>query len=514
MQLQLKKEKHMIDRYSDPRITEIWSLEQKFQLWQTVELAVIEARELLEMIPLGTFSAIASVLDNNPISIEFIDEREKVLWHDLNAFIDERLRFMKDKPELQAEFHRNMTSYDTEEAAFAMNLQKSLDVVLPEARMLLKALKKQAIKYRYTPMSARTHGQEAEMQSFGKRCLAWYVELEVAVGAIVKSQDNLSFSKLSGAIGTNSGIDPALEETALKILGFERFVGATQIMPRVLYSPIASALADLVMVVDKIANDIRLGARSGNPLWHEPFGKQQKGSSAMPHKKNTIVTEQIEGMARMARNYAAGIQENIKTWEERSIEQSSVERVSWPDLFHVTIRTIGNLTKVINGLVVYPDHMLSELVMLRGCYASNEAKETLLELGTPFGLIREEAYRIVQLACFNVFEPKEAGIKNIRENPPGSLDDADGSLRSIRSIVLERNMGKHLLSIEVVIKNAELHTSPQLEASEQTVEQWNGKLRSIFNQSFPDHWAKWGEIFRPSHILANEVDLFKRTFGI
>ena len=511
MRLQ-KKEKHMIKRYSDPRIEGIWKLEAKFSLWQQVELAVIKARESLGKIVPNTYAAIKAILEKYPIDIAYIEEREKVLHHDLNAFIEERLRFLQ--PALQAEVHRRMTSYDTEEAAFATMLRQSCSVTFGEIEVLLEAIKLQAIKYRFTPMNARTHGQEAEMQSFGKRCLTWHNELKVAFDSLKGQMVHLQYSKLSGAIGTNSGIEPELEKAALDILGFRPFTGATQIMPRILYAPIAGALSDLAMVIDKIANDIRLGARSGRPLWHEPFGKKQKGSSAMPHKKNTIITEQIEGLARMARKYSEGIRENIKTWEERSIEQSCVERVFWPDLFHVTIRAVKNLDKVINGLVVYPNNMMTEIIESRGCYASNDAKETLLELGLPFGLTREEAYRIVQLASHNVFDPSDAVIKKLRDHHPESLEIADTDLASLREAIIGLDMPKYLLSIENVIESCHLRISSQLDADQKTVDDWNAKLSSIFNPSFPDHWSKWKFIFEPSYILSNEANLFEQTFGV
>src|SRR6185436_1031469 len=162
--------------------------------------------------------------------------------------------------------------------------------------------------------------------------------------------------------------------------------------------------------------DIRLMARSGRTLVQEPFGKMQTGSSAMPHKKNTISCERLAGFARMARNYSHMIEENLDTWEERAIEQSSVERVAWPDLFHVTCHSLTTMTKILTGLKVNPDLMALELEESRKCYASDEAKERLKEIAQPFGLSGEEAYRIVQLACFNIFEP-DPKAKQMRDVP-------------------------------------------------------------------------------------------------
>ena len=477
-------------------------------LWQGVELAVVQARESLGRVPSGTHMKMRELVDKNAIDIAFIDEREKVLQHDLNSFLEERLRFLP--PELQAEFHKKMTSYDTEEAPFAMMLNASCMRVDELVDQLFESIKSLAIRYRYTPMNARTHGQEAEMQSFGKRCLTWYKDLDAAYDAFEHAKENLAFSKLSGAIGTGSGIDPDLESAALALLGFKPWRGATQIMPRVLYSPLGSALAEIVMVINKIATDIRLGARSGRPLWHEPFGKKQKGSSAMPHKKNTISCEQIEGMARMAKSYAAGIKENIVTWEERAIEQSSVERVFWPDLFHVTVRAISVLDKVLKGLAVYPDNMLAEIVESRGCYASNEAKELLVELGLPIGLAREDAYRIVQLAARNAFEPDEMALA-LRASPIPSLTEADSWLKRRAD-----RLPVHVTSINGIIAEGALRYDPGLGAHDKIIGTWNEKLRAIFvfGAGRSEALEKWDAIFQPSHILANEAVLFESVFGV
>jgi adenylosuccinate lyase len=501
----------MDKRYENPKIKEIWELIAKFFLWQRVELAVIEARADRCLIPEGVFSQIKKLLEENPIDVNWILEREQVLHHDLNAFLEERLRFLP--AELGRHFHQDMTSYDTEEPAFAISLTKSCGIVASSTVDLLAELKKKALEYRYTPMNARTHGQEAEMQSFGKCCLNWYQDLRAAYAALVsRYSENLRYSKLSGAIGTNSGIDPLLEETALGKLGLSPWRGATQIMPRILYAPIAQALANLVSVLDKIAVDIRLGARSGRPLWHEPFGKQQKGSSAMPHKKNTIIDENTGGMAKMARAYASGIGETIGTWECRDITQSSVERVFWPDLFHVTLQAIKNMTKVISGLVVYPDNMYIEIIESRETYASSKAKELLVELAIDTEgntlLNREGCYRIVQLACFNAFEPT-ARLQVVRDNIPQDLKTADVQLNVIT--LCEGRQYKYLTGIGYIISNNVLKVSNNLDIDQDTVNRWNRILEGIFRVK--ENMDRWNSIFQPSTILANEAHIFKEVFG-
>ena len=393
----------MIERYTDKDIARVWSDENKLKLWQKTELAVIKTMANLGQIDKEIFTKIIEILEGRPIDLVWWKEKEKEIKHDLNAFVEERLRFLP--PELQQYFHRKITSYDTEEPAFATMLKESLELVERYFLVLDTILVEMAKRYRFTIMNGRTHGQEAELQTFGKRILTWLRDLRFDLATLKRAAENLIYSKISGAIGSYGSIEPELEEKALEMLGFEPYYGATQIMPREIYAPIAQVLCQLVVTLNKIALAIRLGARSGRPIYQEPFGKKQKGSSAMPHKKNTISTEKIEGMARMAKRFFDMIQDNIVTWEERAIEQSCVERVAWPDLFHVVIHSLKTMSRVLAGLVVYPDNMLLEIIDSRGCYASNEAKEVLRQLGVQYGLTTEDAYRIIQLAAFNVFEP-------------------------------------------------------------------------------------------------------------
>lgn len=486
----------MIDRYKDIEIDKLWLDENKLLLWQKTELAVIKARVHLSVeIGWEEYERINQSLEENPIDIEWWKAKDKEIRHDLNAFIQERIRFIPK--ELRKHFHQGMTSYDTEEPAFAKMIKDSIEIVERYYYELEKILKKMAIKYRYIVMNGRTHGQEAEMQSFGKRCLTWLQDLRISFNNLRKSKENLRFSKLSGAIGNYGGITPDIEAKALEFLDFETQYGVTQIMPRELYAPIAQGLFQLVATFNKIALMIRLGARSGRPIYQEPFAKKQTGSSAMPHKKNTISTEQVEGMYRMAKAYAVAIMENIQTWEERAIEQSCVERVCWPDLFHVTIRVFKVMKRVLGGLVVYPNNMLQEIYESRGCYASSHAKEILKQLGFDFN----EAYRIVQLAAFNAFEPsrKDVLLK--------SFDDTD------KLITMDLDaFYKKPVSIKEIISKGKLKISLQLSATKKEVQRWNNKLQEVFQK--PENLRLWKYIFLPSYLLRNESTLYSRILGI
>jgi len=494
----------MVKRYENPIIEKIFRDEAKLQLWQDTEMAVIKARVNLNMIAPEIYDQILAILQSNPIDVEWWKKRDEEIHHDLNAFIDERIRHLPGH--LHQYFHKNLTSYDTEEPAFAQTLVTAFCLIMALSKTLEQTLKTLALKHRHTIMNGRTHGQEAEMQSFGARCLTWLADYRVAREALEQSLDNLKYSKLSGAIGKYGSLDPKIEEEALRILVFTPFYGATQIMPRILYAPIAQNLCNLVVVIDKIGMDIRLASRSGRPLLQEPFKKKQKGSSAMPHKKNTIRTEQLEGMARMAKGYMIMITDNIKTWEERAIEQSCVERVAWPDLFHVTAQSLKVLDGVLNGLTVYSDNMLQELYESRGVYASSEVKEFLKERLNNDWIKHEDAYRIVQLACFNVFEPGAKRLA-IREKKATSFTESLELLQTIGSMPPEK-----IISIEKFIPEARLRVSDSLDLGPQQIDIYNQSLRELFSQD--GVIKEWKKLFTPEFLLKNEDFLYQQILGI
>ena len=491
----------MHERYEDQMITEVWSDPGKLMRWEEVELAVIQALENLEMAPLGICAKIRSDLEEHPIDLEWWKERDNQVHHDLNAFLDERRRHIA--PELQQYWHKDITSYDTEEPSFVKALQLSYMRVIMLTEALLQTLHQMAEKYCNLPMMARTHGQEAQLQSFGKRCLSWHKEMQIAMQELTKAGGNLGYSKLSGAIGNYGGIDPRVEKAALRLLALTPFHGATQIMPRIIYQPLANALCGIVCVGNKIALDVRLGARSGRPLCHEPFGKKQMGSSAMPHKKNTILTEQMEGMESMVKGYLLMITDRIKTWEERAIEQSCVERVAWPDLFHVTIRCLNVMNKVLSGLVVYPDNMMLEIIESCGCYASNAAKEFLKERALTVGLTVEEAYRIVQLAAFNAFQPNSMaqGIREHWSEELGNYGQAEECMNRLAATDWRRRT-----SIKEIIALGNLKIAPELEASQDDVNRWNTALGCLFSNSEIKY--EWEKLFTLRYHLKHEHVLF------
>lgn len=494
----------MHERYESPKIKEIFSTEHKLSLWQKVEIVVVEARENLGLVSHGIAARMRSILTRIPIDIPWWKVEDKRIKHDLNAFVNERVQHLP--PELARHFHEDMTSYDTEESAFIKTLEASVREVERALVPIKIALGPLALRHKYTLMLGTTHGQWAELQSFGKRVLTWCQELEVACEMLERAKDNLHVSRLAGAIGNYTAITPELEREALNILGLKPFYGSTQIMPRVLYVPIATALCSIVSVLDKIAGDIRLGARSGNPICQEPFAKHQTGSSAMPQKKNPITCEQMAGMARMARGYLSMIVENIKTWEERAIEQSCVERVAWPDLFHVTLNALSKMTNVIEGLRVYPDNMFRQVIDSRGTYAAALAKDFLREHGEAVGLSTDDAYRIVQLAAFNAFKPNPWS-REMRETVQGDFKAVDEMVFS----GIPTYDSFESMNIREIIFGSRLEVSPDLAATPEQVSRWNERLHTIF--SVRDNGQKWRDLFRPSTILKNEHVLFEEILG-
>jgi adenylosuccinate lyase len=499
----------MIKRYQNEKIAALWEDENKLTQWQIVELHIIRAREKLGIIPEGTFSAVRDALKKAPFTPERIARWLKIeseTNHDLNAFVQERREMMPE--ELQRFFHDEVTSYDTEEPAFVFMLRESVGLIYDLWLELEKVIIGLAKKYRYTLMNARTHGQEAELQTFGRRCLSWLVNLRLGADRLSRACDNnLCYSKLSGAIGNYGTISPELEKETLAGLSLHPFYGATQIMPREIYLPTAQALCQIVQTIDKIATDIRLMARSGNPLAQEPFGKKQTGSSAMPHKKNTIATEKGDGLARIALGFLHMIEMNIKTWEERAIEQSSVERVAWPDLFHITAHAITTMTKTLSRLNVYPDNMLREIVNSRGVYAAAAAKDFLKVHGAGIGISADDAYRIVQLAAFNLFEPN-SWIKGLREKPAQSLDALD---KMFTEFARPNRLPDIVIDLDMIIREALLGLSPQLEATEDEVNDWNKKLGILFKDFTVG--IGWANLFTPSFHLKHEATVFKEVLG-
>jgi len=500
----------MHSRYENKQIKNLWSDEKKLNGWQAVELAVIKARANLKRIPEQIYTEIKDLLEANPIDIDWWKKCDSELQHDLNAFVMERVRFLPTR--LHQFFHDGLTSYDDEESPFIRTLENSLMVLCGQYENIQNLFEGLSRQHRFTIMMGKTHGQDAELQSFGKRVLTWLVSCDAAYDQIMQAAKVLEYSKLSGAIGNYGGLDPELEAETLSILGLKPYYGATQIMPRVIYAPIAQGICNLVMALDNVALNIRLAARTGLPLLREPFGKKQTGSTKMPQKQNTIKTEQTEGQMRLVKAYMLALTENIITWEERAIEQSCVERVAWPDIFHAASQVMAVTEKILTSLRVYPDNMMQEVINSRGTYAAGEVKEFLKKHLSHTELAYEDIYRLVQLACFNVFEVSEERLK-IRNTLATSYDESMVMLTELGKMPSEKN-----ISIMELIKDSQLRVSDQLEITQEQVDNFNHLLRDLFYEKSGhdniDVLLEWISVFSPAHLLKNEETLFQNIIGL
>ena len=489
----------MQERYEDSRITNIWSNEQLLLGWQTVEKALIQARFNLKLMPEVDFRAIMEALDSTPPEVDCWKDWDNRLHHDLNAALKERMRFIPN--DLQRWYHSGITSYDAEEAAMLRKIIMAIEIYEAEVVGLLEVIKSQAFKYRYTPMMGVTHGQWADPQSFGKRLACWYQELQMGLTLLRGLKLKLIYSKMSGFVGNYTGITPEIEKETLRILGFKPYYGATQIVPRTLYVPVASTIGMISKTIANIAMTIRLGARSASVLYHEPFGKQQTGSTAGPHKRNTINDEKAGGMDIMITKYTEMIIACCATWEERDIAHSSVERNAWPDLFHASIHQAKVMTKMIGDLVVYPKNMMLEIVKTNGCYAANVAKEQLKEWGESYGLSAADCYKIFQLAAFNLSCP-------IQDEDIGN----DPDLMDVKFFYAEREdcSGHSRRNIKSHIALGELEASSVLDIPPDTIKDWNKKLRAIFDSVKVNE--RWDEVFSLKYLLRNEDVIFEEVF--
>ena len=490
----------MIPRYTHRGIAAISADSAKLARWDKVEDAVIETRFEMGHIEPDDAAGLERI-KHEPIDVAAWLEREKETGHDLAAYVE--LRWESLPAHLRRYFHDGMTSYDTEDPAFVLALQEASNYVHDAAVALTDILWVLAKRYRYQPMLERTHGQWAKLASLGSRFLMWRAELAEADHALIEAQGACMRSRISGAIGTYGGrLTPEVERKALEKLGLAPFYGAGQIAPRTLYLRIAHALEQMAIVLAKIAEDFELGARSGRPLWHEPFGRAQKGSSAMPHKKNPITMEQTRGLAALARGYVSAIAGTALTKERRDIAQSCVERTAWPDLFHTLMRMLSNVTRVLAGMQVYPDNMYREIDDSRGTYASEDAKTFLAEKLAERGVGAEVAYRIVQLACWNALPV--AGI-SASDAGPESLEQAQSRLENLRPV---RDREREAFGLQTILLGCHLENVPSLGAGEDDVREWNRLLYNLLSP-LSDAREEFKKLFTIPYQLQGEAYLFE-----
>jgi adenylosuccinate lyase len=376
----------MISRYSRKELTNIWSEENKYKIWLDVEIAAAEAMEKLGHIPRGVSSAVKK---KAKINVKRIHQIEGQVKHDVIAF----LTSITEKAGIKARYlHQGMTSSDVLDTSFNIQLAQSGKIILKDLDQILKVLKKQAKKYKFTPCMGRSHGIHAEPITFGLKLTSFYEEFKRNRKRLVDAINEVSTCAISGAVGTFANINPNVEKHVAKKLGLKVEPISTQVIPRDRHAFYFSVLGIIAGSIERVAIEIRHLQRTEVYELQEYFSKNQKGSSAMPHKKNPILSENLTGLARIVRSAVIPALENIALWHERDISHSSVERNIGPDA-NITIDfALVRLSNLLDNMIVYPKKMLENLNITKGLIFS---QELMLEL-TKTGLSREKSYKMVQ----------------------------------------------------------------------------------------------------------------------
>ncbi len=397
----------MIKRYTRPNMGAIWNERNKYKKWLEVELAVCEVWNELGEIP---SEALKRIKDKADFSLERIEEIEKIVKHDVVAFLTSIAENVgKDSRYI----HLGLTSYDVVDTALSLLITEALDEILKDLSLLKKTLKKQALKYKFTPIIGRTHGVHAEPITFGVKILVWYEEIKRHQRRIIQARENISCGRISGAVGTYIHLDPKVESKTLKKLNLKPAHVSTQILQRDRHAEVISVLALLCASLDKIAQEIRHLQKTEVLELEEPFTKGQKGSSSMPHKRNPVRTERISGLARISRSNLQTALENIPLWHERDISHSSAERVIIPDTFIITDFLLAEATDIITNWHVYPEKMKENINLTQGLVFS---QKVLLAL-TKKDISREDAYRLVQNNSLKAWKQKTDFKKLLLSDP-------------------------------------------------------------------------------------------------
>ena len=376
----------MIDRYSRKELKDIWSEENKYKIWLDIEIAAAEAMEKYKFIPKGVASVVKK---KGRISVKRIHEIEAKVKHDVIAF----LTSITEQAGIKARYlHQGMTSSDVLDTTLNIQLSQSGKILLSDIDKILSVLKKKANKYKMTPCIGRSHGIHAEPITFGLKLASFYAEFKRNKERLKNSIENISTCAISGAVGTYANINPKIEVYVAKKLKLRPEPVSSQIIPRDRHADYFATLGIIASSVERVATEIRNLQRSEVYEVQEFFSKDQKGSSAMPHKKNPILSENLTGLARIIRGHVNPALENVALWHERDISHSSVERSIGPDANITLDFALVRLANLIDKMVVYPKKMLENLNLTHGLVFS---QEVMLEL-TKTGMSREKAYKLVQ----------------------------------------------------------------------------------------------------------------------
>lgn len=431
----------MIKRYTRPEMAHIWSDLNRFTCWLDIELALVEALEERGKAPKGTADHIRQATTLDPDRIE---EIEKTCKHDVIAF----LTHVEDQAGPPARFvHMGLTSSDVLDTALGLQLVQATDLILRSLDTLMEAVKRRAWEHKDTVMMGRSHGIHAEPVTFGLTLAIWYDELKRNRARLVEARETIAVGKCSGAVGTFANIEPDVEAFIMKKLGLVPAPAATQVIQRDRHAHYFTTLAVVGATLEKMAVAVRHWQRTEVLEAEEPFTKGQKGSSAMPHKRNPILSENLTGLARLLRSNSMAALENVALWHERDISHSSVERVIGPDSTLLLDFMLFRMTRVIDGLVVYPENMKRNMKLTEGLTFSQRFLLALVDKGVD----RQEAYVLVQRNAMPVWEEgkdfqemllADAGVRaHLSEEEIENCFDLQVHLRHVDTL-FERVFGK------------------------------------------------------------------------
>ena len=405
----------MIPRYARPEMVNIWEPETRFSIWLDIETHAMDAMADLGIVPAEAAKALR---EKGAFDVNHIDKIEREVKHDVIAFLTSLAEHVGE----EARFvHQGMTSSDVLDTCFNVQLMRASDILLTDLDALLAALKTRAIEHKMTPCIGRSHGIHAEPTTFGLKLAQAYAEFERCRNRLLAAREEISVCAISGAVGTFANIDPAVEAHVAKAMGLSVEPISTQVIPRDRHAMFFATLGVIASTMERLAVEIRHLQRTEVLEAEEYFSPGQKGSSAMPHKRNPVLTENLTGLARMVRGMALPAMENVALWHERDISHSSVERMIGPDTTITLDFALARLTAVVEKLVVYPDRMQKNLDLLGGLVHSQRVLLALTQAGTS----REDAYRIVQQNAMPVWRGEGQFLELLKADKEVTLSDEE-----------------------------------------------------------------------------------------
>jgi adenylosuccinate lyase len=429
----------MIPRYARDRMVSIWSPETKFRIWFEIEAHATDALAELGVVPKEAAAKVWEKGKDAKFDVARIDEIEREVKHDVIAF----LTHLSEIVGPQARFvHQGMTSSDVLDTCLNVQLARAADILIADTDALLAALKKRAFEYKMTPTIGRSHGIHAEPTTFGVKLATYYAEFSRARARLVTAREEIATCAISGAVGSFANIDPRIEEHVARAMGLKVEPVSTQVIPRDRHAAYFAALAVVASSLERLAVEIRHLQRTEVLEAEEYFSPGQKGSSAMPHKRNPVLTENVTGLARMVRSYALPAMENVALWHERDISHSSVERYIGPDATITLDFALARMTGVIEKLVVYPERMQKNLDATHGLVHSQRVLLALTQAGLP----REDSYRLVQRNAMRAWNGEGDLLDLLKADPEVS--------KALPAARLEAmfDLGYHLKQVDTIFK--------------------------------------------------------------